>query len=73
MTFLHTYHHGGMVLMTWMVAKYYGGGSVLFIPLLNSIVHMFMYFYYLLSIFDKEYKNSVWWKKHITQLQLVGN
>lgn len=71
MSFLHLYHHGGMVLMTWIVTKYYAGGVTLAIPAINCLVHIVMYAYYLLSVYNKEYKKSIWWKKHITQLQLV--
>lgn len=30
-----------------------------------------MYGYYFLTSFKPELKNSLWWKKHITQIQLV--
>lgn len=58
--------------MTWALTKFYGGGSVLFIPFLNSFVHVFMYTYYLLSVYQKGNDKILWMKKHITQLQLVS-
>jgi hypothetical protein len=30
-----------------------------------------MYSYYFVTSMWPEYKNNVWWKKHITQLQMV--
>ncbi|KAF2901140.1 hypothetical protein ILUMI_05046 [Ignelater luminosus] len=70
-TFLHVYHHTGMALLGWAVVKFLAGGHGIFVGILNSFVHVVMYFYYLLSAWDKKYKNNVWWKKHITQLQIV--
>lgn len=39
---------------------------------LNSFVHTIMYGYYLLAAVDDSYKQSIWWKKHVTQLQIVS-
>lgn len=71
-SFLHVYHHGGMTILCWLMAKFIGGGHTMFVTLINSTVHVCMYFYYLLSVWNKEYKKSIWWKKHITELQLVS-
>jgi hypothetical protein len=30
-----------------------------------------MYFYYFLTSYSDEIKKSLWWKKHITQVQLI--
>jgi hypothetical protein len=30
-----------------------------------------MYFYYFLTSYKPELRQSIWWKKHITQLQLA--
>lgn len=70
-SFLHVYHHGGMVLGTWIGVKYFAGGHVTFIGLLNSIVHAVMYSYYLIMSIYPEYKRNAWWKKYITQMQMV--
>ncbi|XP_012221659.1 very long chain fatty acid elongase 7-like [Linepithema humile] len=67
-TFLHVYHHGGMVILCWLVAKFIPGGHVTFTVMLNTFVHSVMYAYYLLASM-KISTNS--WKKYITQLQLV--
>lgn len=71
-SFLHLYHHTGMVVLTWNAAKYYPGGHSIFTGFLNSIIHIVMYAYYLVSAFNPEYKNNLWWKKYITQMQIVS-
>lgn len=48
------------------------GGHVAVMATLNSIVHVIMYTYYLLSSLGPEYQKYVWWKKHVTKIQLVS-
>lgn len=69
-SFLHVYHHAGMVALTWIGTKYLAGGHSVFTGLINSCVHVIMYFYYYLTTVDDKYKQS-FWKKYITQLQMV--
>ncbi|XP_011495485.1 PREDICTED: elongation of very long chain fatty acids protein 7-like [Ceratosolen solmsi marchali] len=67
-SFLHVYHHTGMVLTTWAAVKYLPGGHGILLGIINSFVHLIMYSHYLvmsLKIFKP------WWKIYITQLQLV--
>lgn len=40
--------------------------------LINSIVHVVMYSYYALSCLGPHVQKYLWWKKHITHLQLVS-
>lgn len=40
--------------------------------IINSFVHVIMYSYYFLTSYRPELKKSLWWKKHITQIQLVS-
>ncbi|CAG2064399.1 unnamed protein product [Timema podura] len=47
------------------------GGHATYLGLINSIVHAFMYTYYLLTNINPDYKKSIWWKKYITQLQMA--
>lgn len=60
-----------MTIGAWFGFKYVGGGHTVYFGLMNTAVHTIMYFYYLLSIYNPEYKKSIWWKKYITQMQLV--
>ncbi|XP_075210772.1 very long chain fatty acid elongase 7-like isoform X2 [Lycorma delicatula] len=70
-SFLHVYHHSVMILLGWIFTAYAPGGHAVYFGIINSFVHCIMYFYYLLMVIDPAYKTSVWWKKHLTQLQLV--
>lgn len=71
-SFLHVYHHSGMVVLTWAATKYLAGGHSVFTGFINSIIHIVMYCYYLITAFSAKYKNNVWWKKYITQMQIVS-
>lgn len=67
-SFLHVYHHVGMTLGTWITTKFFPGGHVTFIGLINSFVHIVMYSHYLATSLKIA---KPWWKKYITQLQLT--
>lgn len=71
LTFLHCYHHFCMALGCYVAAKWLPGGHGLLLGMINLYVHGLMYFYYFLTSFKPELKQSIWWKKHITQVQLV--
>ncbi|XP_066993702.2 very long chain fatty acid elongase AAEL008004 [Anabrus simplex] len=70
-SFLHVYHHAGMVMLTWGAAKYLPGGHGTFLGFINSFVHIIMYSYYLLASLSSDSRKYLWWKKHLTQLQMV--
>ncbi|XP_015607946.1 elongation of very long chain fatty acids protein AAEL008004 [Cephus cinctus] len=67
-SFLHVYHHAGMVFGAWAGTKYLPGGHVTFLGLINSFVHVVMYTHYLATSLKI---GKPWWKKYITQLQLT--
>ncbi|XP_058806746.1 elongation of very long chain fatty acids protein 7-like isoform X2 [Phymastichus coffea] len=67
-SFLHVYHHTGMVLASWGGVKYLAGGHSTFLGLINSFVHMIMYTHYLVMSLKIA---KPWWKKYITQMQLI--
>ncbi|XP_065212272.1 very long chain fatty acid elongase AAEL008004-like [Planococcus citri] len=68
---LHVFHHSGMVFVGWVAIKYVPGGHSMLTLALNSFVHIVMYIYYLLLSVNPNLRTSIWWKKHITQLQLT--
>lgn len=39
---------------------------------INAFIHVIMYFYYGLSALGPAYQKYLWWKKYLTQLQLVS-
>ncbi|XP_037807392.1 elongation of very long chain fatty acids protein [Lucilia sericata] len=70
-TFLHVYHHSVMPMISWGTTKYFPGGHGTFIGFINSFVHIIMYTYYFLSAFGPKMQKYLWWKKYITNLQMI--
>jgi len=68
---LHVVHHGIMPLSVWPGVRWVPGGSATFFGLLNVFVHMFMYFYYMIAAMGPKYSKYIWWKQHMTTLQMV--
>lgn len=71
LSFLHVYHHATMILLWWSGARYVPGGHSFFCALLNSVVHIFMYLYYFLSLLGPHMRKYLWWKRYLTQMQLL--
>ncbi|XP_026732087.1 elongation of very long chain fatty acids protein AAEL008004-like isoform X1 [Trichoplusia ni] len=69
-SFLHVYHHLGMCALGFFGTKYVPGGHGIMLGFINSIVHAVMYSYYLISIVRPQWVRQ-WWKKYITQLQIL--
>lgn len=61
-----------MVFITWVGIKYVAGGESTWIVLINCLVHVFMFTYYLLTAFDSRLKNLIRIKRTITEIQLVS-
>merc|ERR1712070_230946 len=64
---LQLWHHGVMpfVTLSWFASPWLEGAW--WCVLVNSVIHSCMYFYYLQSCRGVR----VWWKKHLTSLQIV--
>ena len=69
-TFLHVFHHVSMFNIWWFSMTLIPGGQSWFSSSVNSLIHVFMYSYYLLNQFPSM-RRHLWWKRYITQLQLV--
>ncbi|XP_022112529.1 elongation of very long chain fatty acids protein AAEL008004 isoform X1 [Pieris rapae] len=69
-SFLHVYHHLGMCFLGYIGTKYVPGGHGIMLGFINSAVHAVMYTYYLISITKPQWVQG-WWKKYITQLQIL--
>ncbi|CAL9707531.1 unnamed protein product [Knipowitschia caucasica] len=70
-TFLHVFHHSIMPFTWWFGVRFSPGGMGTFHALLNSVVHVIMYTYYGLSAMGPQYQKYLWWKKHLTAIQLI--
>ncbi|XP_071439677.1 very long chain fatty acid elongase AAEL008004-like [Hetaerina americana] len=71
LSFLHIYHHVGILIIAWLAVKYYPGGGSLPIVFLNSLVHAVMYLYYTLAALGPRMTPYLWWKKYLTTMQIV--
>lgn len=48
------------------------GGHSTFFAMLNSFVHIVMYFYYMVAAMGPQYQKFIWWKKYLTTFQMVS-
>ncbi|XP_028162549.1 elongation of very long chain fatty acids protein 7-like isoform X2 [Ostrinia furnacalis] len=70
-TWLHLYHHSLTPFEAWLLVKFIAGGHGTFSNIVNNLVHIIMYAYYMLAAMGPQYQKYLWWKKHLTTLQLV--
>ncbi|XP_063795402.1 very long chain fatty acid elongase 1 [Pseudophryne corroboree] len=70
-TFLHIFHHSVLPFSWWWGVKFGPGGMGSFHAMINSLVHVIMYFYYGLSAAGPQFQKYLWWKKHMTAIQLI--
>ena len=69
--FLHVYHHASMSVYLWLVVNFLPTAPS-FVPAFgNAIIHVIMYTYYFLAALGPKYTKYLWWKKHLTKLQLI--
>lgn len=72
LTFLHLYHHSvvpGLGIVAFLL--YPTGTPVGMFVILNSMIHSLMYAYYGLAAMGPAMSKYLWWKKYITQVQIV--
>uniref|UniRef100_A0A0K2TYL2 Elongation of very long chain fatty acids protein n=2 Tax=Lepeophtheirus salmonis TaxID=72036 RepID=A0A0K2TYL2_LEPSM len=70
-TFLHVFHHVSMPIYAWIEVRWLPGGHETFGPLINSFIHFLMYTYYFLSSLGPSMQKYLWWKRYLTQLQMI--
>lgn len=70
-TNLHVIHHSIMPAAVWWGVKFTPGGHATFFGMLNTFVHIIMYTYYLLAAMGPKYQKYLWWKKHLTTMQMI--
>lgn len=70
-SFLHVVHHTMVAFNGWFGITYGADGQATAFAVINGGVHVVMYTYYFLSSLGPEVQKYLWWKRYITQLQLV--
>ncbi|XP_046387867.1 elongation of very long chain fatty acids protein 1-like [Ischnura elegans] len=70
-TFLHVFHHITTLWLAWIVVKYAPGGTGTFAQMMNAVIHVLMYGYYLLAALGPWIQPYLWWKKYLTTMQMV--
>jgi len=70
-SFLHLYHHSMMPVCAWIGARFLPGGHGTLLGMINSFIHIIMYTYYLLASLGPQYQKYLWWKRHLTGMQMV--
>nr|XP_050036103.1 elongation of very long chain fatty acids protein AAEL008004-like [Dermacentor andersoni] len=70
-SFLHVAHHILVVFNGCYGVGYGPDGQALLTIILNCFVHVIMYTYYFLSLLGPAVQKHLWWKRYLTQVQLV--
>lgn len=70
-SFLHLYHHSMMPICGWIGSRFLPGGHGTLLGVINSFIHIIMYSYYMLASMGPQYQKYLWWKRHLTGLQMV--
>ncbi|GJQ75481.1 hypothetical protein Trydic_g17568 [Trypoxylus dichotomus] len=70
-TFLHVYHHFMMPICGWIGVKFLPGGHGTLLGVINSFIHIWMYLYYMIASLGPQYQQYLWWKKHLTEMQMI--
>lgn len=71
MSFLHMYHHTMMPVCAWIGVKFLPGGHGTLLGVINCLVHVVMYFYYMVAAMGPQYQKYLGWKSYVTVIQLV--
>uniref|UniRef100_A0A336LMV5 Elongation of very long chain fatty acids protein n=1 Tax=Culicoides sonorensis TaxID=179676 RepID=A0A336LMV5_CULSO len=69
-TFLHVYHHASMVLIMYVIGKYFPGMELAFAGVVNACIHVCMYIYYTIASFGDIFQGHLKFKKYLTVLQI---
>jgi len=68
---LHVIHHGIMPLSVWPGVRWVPGGHSTFFCTINAFIHILMYAYYMLAAMGPRFKRFIWWKRHMTNMQMI--
>jgi len=67
----HVFHHSSVPIAVWFYLKFVPGDNAAFFPYINTAIHVVMYSYYFLATFGPVMAPYLWWKKYLTQMQIV--
>lgn len=67
---LHVAHHSLVVFSGWLWLTFGCDGQVLLGICFNAFIHVIMYSYYALSALGPRIQRHLWWKPHLTKLQI---
>nr|ACO15271.1 Elongation of very long chain fatty acids protein AAEL008004 [Caligus clemensi] len=70
-SYLQVIHHAIMPLFGWALVRFLPGGQETFGGAINAFVHILMYSYYFLSSLGPSVQRLLWWKKYLTQIQML--
>ncbi|XP_077520316.1 very long chain fatty acid elongase AAEL008004-like [Amblyomma americanum] len=68
---LHVFHHCVIAWNMWLCVTYGGQAQTIFVTCMNTLVHLVMYSYYFLAALGPWAQPFLWWKRYLTQVQLV--
>ena len=64
-------HHAIMPIFGWHLMYWAPNGHESFGGIFNALVHSIMYTYYFLAAMGPQFQKYLWWKRYLTQLQLL--
>ena len=64
-------HHAIMPVFGWHLMYWAPNGHESFGGIFNALVHSIMYTYYFLAAMGPQFQKYLWWKRYLTQLQLL--
>ncbi|XP_075547127.1 very long chain fatty acid elongase 7-like isoform X2 [Dermacentor variabilis] len=68
---LHVFHHCVIAWNMWICVTYGAQAQTIFVTCMNTLVHLVMYSYYFLAALGPCAQPFLWWKRYLTQVQLV--
>ena len=69
-SFLHVTHHGLVPFLCYPMTRFVPGGNTVVGAIFNSLEHVLMYFYYLVTAMGPRFQWFLKWKKKITAFQI---
>ena len=60
-----------MPIFGWHLMYWAPNGHESFGGIFNALVHSIMYTYYFLAAMGPQFQKYLWWKRYLTQLQLL--